>query len=105
MAVKDFLMGLPNRVAPEAIVDKSTCFHFDLSGEEPCQVTVKIENGKCEAIEGFVGAAKCVVKAKSEDLIGISKGTLNPMMALFTGKLKLSNQGEMLKYAKVFGFM
>lgn len=105
MTVKEFLMCLPNRVAPEAIADKTTSFHFDLSGEEPCQVTVVIDGGKCVATEGLIGDAKCVVKAKSEDLISLSKGTLNPMMALFTGKLKLSNQGEMLKYAKVFGFM
>ncbi len=105
MTVKDFLMNLPNRVAPEAIADKDTCFHFDLSGEMPCQITVRIKDGKCEATEGLIGEAKCVVKAKSEDLVSMSKGTLNPMMALFTGKLKLSNQGEMLKYAKIFGFM
>ena len=30
---------------------------------------------------------------------------VNPMMALLTGKLKISNQGEMLKYAKIFGLM
>ena len=105
MSVKIFLLNLPNRVSPEALEDKTTCFHFDLTGNEPCQVTVTIANGKCETTEGFVGVAKCVVKAKSEDLVSITKGTLNPMMALFTGKLKLSNQGEMLKYAKVFGFM
>ncbi|MBK8429598.1 MAG: hypothetical protein IPL27_28240 [Lewinellaceae bacterium] len=32
-------------------------------------------------------------------------GDLNPMMAMMTGKLKISNPGEMLKYAKMFGLM
>jgi hypothetical protein len=27
------------------------------------------------------------------------------MMAMMTGKLKISNPGEMLKYAKMFGLM
>ena len=30
---------------------------------------------------------------------------VNPMMAMMTGKLKISNPGEMMKYAKVFGLM
>jgi len=35
----------------------------------------------------------------------ILKGELNPMMALLTGKLKISNQAEMLKFAKALGWM
>ena len=29
----------------------------------------------------------------------------NPMMAMLSGKLKISNQSEMLKFAKVLGWM
>jgi len=27
------------------------------------------------------------------------------MLAVLTGKVKISNQGEMMKYAKIFGLM
>lgn len=105
MTAKEFLMGLPNKVAPEAIEGVNTLFHFDLDGEDGENVTVGIKDGQAFAVEGLDGEATCVVKAKSDNMLKILKGDMNPMMAVLTGKLKISNQGEMLKYAKIFGLM
>lgn len=105
MTAKEFLMGLPDKVSKEAMEGVETLFHFDLEGEGGGQVTVGIKDGEAYAMEGLEGDPKCVVKAKAENLMSILKGDLNPMMAVLTGKLKISNQGEMLKYAKMFGLM
>ena len=48
---------------------------------------------------------KCVVRATGDNFVGLASGDLNPMMAVLTGKVKITNQGEMLKYAKIFGLM
>ncbi len=98
-------MGLPSKVSPQAIEGMETTFHFDIDGEEGGQITLQVKDGTCEASEGLVGDPKCVVKAKDQNLMKVLKGDLNPMMALLTGKLKITNQGEMLKYAKIFGLM
>ena len=98
-------MGLPEKVKPEALEGLQTIFHFDIDGEGGGQVTVKVEDGACIAEEGLQGEAKCVVKAKEDNLMNVLRGKINPLMALLTGKLKISNQGEMLKYAKIFGLM
>jgi len=45
------------------------------------------------------------VSGSDQNFMGIVTGKLNPMMAILTGKVKISNQGEMLKYAKMFGLM
>jgi putative sterol carrier protein len=105
MTAKEFLMGLPNKVSKDAIEDVDTLFHFDIDGEGGGQVTVGIKDGEAYSKEGFEGDPKCVVKAKADNLMKILKGDINPMMAVLTGKLKISNQGEMLKYAKMFGLM
>jgi putative sterol carrier protein len=105
MTAKEFLMGLPSKVSPQAIEGMETTFHFDIDGEEGGQITLQVKDGTCEASEGLVGDPKCVVKAKDQNLMKVLKGDLNPMMALLTGKLKITNQGEMLKYAKIFGLM
>lgn len=105
MTAKEFVLGLPEKVKPETLEGLETVFHFDIDGEGGGQVTVKVADGNCVAEEGLVGDAKCVVKAKDENLMKVMRGSINPLMAVLTGKLKITNQGEMLKYAKIFGLM
>ncbi len=105
MTAKDFLLSLPEKVKEDAIEGLDTVFHFDIAGEGGGQVTVSVKDGKCIAAEGLQGDPKCLVKAKEDNLMNVLKGKVNPLMAVLTGKLKISNQGEMLKYAKIFGLM
>ena len=101
--VKKFLFNLPEKVSPDALEGLSTLFHFDVAGSG--QFTVKLDNGKLAVSEGFEGDPTCKVSASEETLAKLLSGDLNPMMAMMTGKLKISNPGEMLKYAKMFGLM
>ena len=105
MTANEFIAKFPERVNPAVLEGLSTVFHFDISGEGGGQQTVTVADGKLEVQDGLIGDAKCVVKAEAGNLIKIVNGDMNPMMAVFSGKLKLSNQGEMLKYAKIFGLM
>ncbi|MFT4663858.1 MAG: putative sterol carrier protein [Polaribacter sp.] len=105
MTAKDFILNLPSQVKPEVIAGLETRFHFDISGPNGGQYTVAVEDGKMTTSEGLVGEPKCAVKSSDQTLIGLLKKDVNPMMALLTGKLKITNQGEMLKYAKIFGLM
>ena len=100
---KDFLNALPGKVSPSALEGLDTTFHFEIAGSG--NYTVSVKEGKLEVNEGLNGEAACTVKASEESLIKVVKGDLNPMMAMMTGKLKISNPGEMLKYAKIFGLM
>lgn len=105
MQTKEFLLHLPEKVNTHALEGLSTCFHFDLEGEEGGQVTVLVENGSMKTSQGLNGTPTCVIKAKADDLKKVFKGELNPMMAILTGKLKISNQSEMMKFAKLLGWM
>lgn len=105
MTAKEFLFALPEKVRPETLDGLETTFHFDISGDGGGQVTVRVKDGECTAEEGLQGDAKCIVKAKEENLMQVLKGKVNPLMAILTGKLKISNQSEMIKYAKIFGLM
>ncbi|WP_236980687.1 SCP2 sterol-binding domain-containing protein [Membranihabitans maritimus] len=106
MNSKEFLLSLPEKVNEDVLTDLETNFHFVISEDNTThEITVKVEDGKCIAEEGLHGDANCVVKSSENNLTKILKGELNPMMAILTGKLKISNQGEMLKYAKIFGLM
>lgn len=105
MTVKDFVHGLPQKVSKDALDGLETVFHFDIEGTEGGKYTLQLQDGELRSLEGLVGDPKCVVKASDTNFIDLVTGKLNPMIAIMTGKVKISNQGEMLKYAKLFGFM
>lgn len=105
MNTKEFLLGLPEKINQSALEGLSACFHFELSGDDPSFITISIENGQISSKEGLIGEATCLLKADALDLKKVFKGELNPMMAILTGKLKISNQGEMIKFAKLLGWM
>lgn len=103
MSAIDFLKNLPKD--EEKYAGMSTLFHFDLKGENGGQLSLKLDDGDLKVIEGLEGEPKCVVTADDTDLLKVLNGETNPMMAVMTGKLKISNVGEMMKYAKLFGLM
>ncbi len=108
MSSESFLLALPEKVDSNVLEGLETNFHFIIKrdgDQEPDEVTIKVGNGVCTSQKGLDGEPKCVVKASDENLMKLLGGELNPMMAILTGKLKISNQGEMLKYAKIFGLM
>lgn len=105
MTAKEFLHSLPGK-APEGSLDGvETNFHFDISGDGGGQFAVKVSGGKMTVYDNFEGAESCKITASNDNFVKVLKGELNPMMALMTGKVKISNQGELLKYAKLFGLM
>ncbi|HOJ90144.1 MAG TPA: SCP2 sterol-binding domain-containing protein [Saprospiraceae bacterium] len=105
MTSKEFLQGLPSKLNADVIANLSTTFHFDFSEDNGGQVSVSLADGQVKVDEGFVGTPSCTIKCTDENFKKILKKELNPMMAILSGKLKISNQGEMLKFAKVLGWM
>jgi putative sterol carrier protein len=105
MTASEFIKSLPAKASAEALEDMDTNFFFDLEGEGGGQYTLVAHDGQLHLHEGRYGEPKCEVKAKADNFMKVIRGDINPMMAVMTGKLKISNTGELLKYAKVFGLM
>ena len=98
MTAKAFILGLPEEASKHDLTGIETLFHFDLKSDNSGTYSVKVSNGVVTANEGLEGEPKCVITTKGETLIGLVKGEINPMMALLTGKVKISNQNELIKY-------
>lgn len=103
MTAQEFFEALPSKISPEAVEGMSSVFHFDIG--DAGQYTLNLQDGKLEVTQGLEGTPSCAVKASQETLLGLLTKEVNPMMAMMTGKLKISNPGEMLKYSKIFGLM
>ncbi len=105
MTAAEFIQSLPTRATPETVDGMDTNFYFDLAGDGGGQYTVVVNDGALRVEDGKVGDTKCEVKADANNFMSVIRGDTNPMMAVMTGKIKISNTGELLKYAKVFGLM
>ncbi|MFQ5448856.1 MAG: SCP2 sterol-binding domain-containing protein [Saprospiraceae bacterium] len=104
-SAKGFITALPDNVPQEYLAQVDTNFHFDIEGEGGGQFSVIVKDNKIEVFEHFEGEPNCVIKAKEQNFLKLLRGELNPMMAVFSGKLKVSDPGEVMKYAKIFGLM
>jgi len=101
----EYIKGLEDKIDPAVTAGLETRFHFVLSGEGGGDLTVEVNDGEVDVKDGLHGDPKCVVKTEATTFQKLLKKEINPMMAVMTGKVKISNQSELLKYAKVFGLM
>ncbi len=105
MNIKQFLTSLPEKVHPAAIKDVNTLFHFDMGDGPDDKYTVEVTDGNVKVTEGLNGDPKCTVKASEDTLTRLINKDLNPMTAMMTGKIKISNIGELMKHAKTLGIL
>jgi putative sterol carrier protein len=77
--------------------DDGTTNVFQFNITEPCYF--RIENGKCEVIDGQAEKPDITLVATDENLVKLLKGELNGMMAVAMGKVKI--QGNMMLATKI----
>lgn len=105
MTIKEYIYALPQNISVEMLKGIDTLFHFDVQGEGGGQFTIRAVNQQLDIQEGLLGEPNCVVSGKARHMQAILKGQLNPMMAVLTGKIKISDNAEVMKVAKILGLM
>lgn len=77
---------------------------FDLSGDNGGQYWLKIANQQATVGEGVVENPKMTIKGSADDYAAMATGSLNPMQAFMSGRIKI--QGDMglaMKFMSLFG--
>jgi putative sterol carrier protein len=105
MTAREVILDLPRKFNPEAVPGANSVFHFKISGDTGGDFTASVSNGVCKVEEGLLDDPKCVISSTDQMLVDIVTGKQNAQMAVFMGKIKISNLGEMMKFAKPFGLM
>ena len=80
-------------------------FQYDITGEGGGQWYSVIKDGTCEVGQGTHEAPTTTIIMASADFLALMSGTLNPMQAYTTGKLKI--EGDLMKsqlIEKLFSF-
>jgi hypothetical protein len=98
----EIIRSLPARFLPEKAGDWETLFHFDISGPEGGPFTVTVRKGVCTVEDGLKGTPECVVKTSDSVYRDVELGKANAEIALMTGKIKISDLAEMMRFIKAF---
>ncbi|PWJ42549.1 SCP2 sterol-binding domain-containing protein [Sediminitomix flava] len=106
VTVEEIMKSYQVRFLKDKAEGKTLCIQFDISGEGGKAFTLQIQNGTLETIEGLEGNADCVMSATAENYIQLETGVLNPVTAMFTGKVKASNMLKVTEFTSLFrGFV
>lgn len=99
---KAIILSLPDRLKKDKAEGIETTFHFEIHGERGGKFTVDIKEQTVVVSEGHDGTANCVVTTTDVVYEDVELGRTNPQMAVMMGKIKISNLGEMMKFAGLF---
>ena len=94
MSVAEIFNGMAGRFQADKAAGATMGILFDLSGDDGGQYYVNIADGKLDVSQSAPAAApSATVKMSADDFKAMSSGSLNPMMAFMTGKIKV--EGDM----------
>ncbi len=78
--------------------DWQAVLQFDVSGEGGGEFILRIADGACTMGEGRADDATSTITTGDETWLGVVDGSVNPMTAFMTGKIKVKgNMGDVLK--------
>ena len=106
MSVVDLFNSMPARFQAEKAAGTTMGILFDLSGDGGGQGFVNIADGQLAVSEGAPASTpSATVKMTTEDFQALSSGSLNPMMAFMTGKVKVEGDlNSVMKFQQLVGF-
>lgn len=106
MSVAELFNSMPARFQADKAADTNMGILFDLSGDDGGQWYVDIADGQLNVAQGAPAAApSATVKMTAEDFQAMSSGSLNPMMAFMTGKVKVDGDlNSVMKFQSLVGF-
>jgi putative sterol carrier protein len=96
--IQEAMEQMPSSFQASKAGNTNASVQFNLTGEGGGTWTVKIADGKCEAINGPVDAPTTTLTAAASDYLAMVRGELNAMSAFTSGKLKIA--GDMMLMMK-----
>ena len=95
--------SLPAMVDAEEIKNLNGRIQFSLSGEGGGEWGVVLDDGKVSVSQGVMSQPQLTIKTSTENAEKLLKGSLNPMMAFMTGKVKIA--GDMALGMKLIALL
>ena len=101
--IEEFAGLLKESFLPENAAGINYCVQLEIAGEKVKQYYLQVRNQSCDIEEGTNPQANSSIQIADEDILKLIKGELNPALAYFTGRIKVSgDQSGLLKLASLF---
>lgn len=88
--IPDSFVGLKGAFHPERAAGVDKTIQFDFTGREAGTWTLVVRDGTVEYSQGPATNPNTTVTIDSDNWLALLAGTLNPMTAMMSGKLKLA---------------
>jgi putative sterol carrier protein len=104
MSVADIFNNMAKNFNAEKAGDMNASVVFDLSGEGGGAWTVTVADGKANVVQGASENATATIRMTAADYEAMTTGSLNPMMAFMSGKIKVEGDlNTVMKFQTLFG--
>ena len=102
-SVRGFVSAIPLTFQRGPAKGWRATFHFDLTGEDPVQVTVRIDDGTLEVNDGLIGEADIRVRTDGRLWLDVVTKRRSPVWAVLTRRLKVKGDRSLLdRFAACF---
>ena len=88
--IPDSFVGLQRAFRPERAANVDKTIQFDYTGREAGTWTLVVRDGAVTYAQGAATNPNTTVTVDSDNWLAILAGTLNPMSAVMSGKLKIA---------------
>jgi len=97
------LERMPQGFSPELAEGVTANVQFDFSQDDGGYYVVSIADGKCSVREGTLEQPDATMITSQATYLAVAEGSLNPMTAFMTGKLRVSgNLPLLMKFQQMF---
>jgi putative sterol carrier protein len=101
--VKQVFEAMPGAFLPDKAGNVKALIQFNMTGQDACQWVVEVAEGKCQTREEAAPQPDVTVTMDANDYVALSRGSLDPMKAFMTGKIKVTgNIGLMMQLLQWF---
>ncbi len=100
----DIITGMPEAFVPANADGINADVQFHLTGDDGGDWVVTVQDGRCTVRQGTVPNPRVNLTADAQTFVGVVTGSMNPMMAMMRGRLKV--KGDMAlaaRFPKLFG--